>query len=339
MRRFRTLEVLAFCACVACIGIVAANGSSKFWVPQNYAFCTSRLPIEREAVKLSRQFAVVLRGESFRNWGYRGANATCCNGTDIVQRNIFNKHALLFEELRALGWNVSVFISTYRCTNGQLLVESSLPQWYRPWLQGFRLNDRSTTNQNGNLGSALAMLNETGVAYAHLLIMRLDLQPRPARPSMGSEGRIVDPCFLEVQHPLDNRFFTGSGNKDNLYYIPGAYLPCLMREYLNLNRFLDNSEKRNWPGHEIGNDLMRLSGEVPAASMRSKDHNACRNSTRKSIIICQKETGQSFWEKVRIPLPEKVAGIRGCACPSTLVSELEIDPAVDVCKKLELQRL
>ena len=131
MRRFRTLEVLAFCACVACIGIVAANGSSKFWVPQNYAFCTSRLPIEREAVKLSRQFAVVLRGESFRNWGYRGANATCCNGTDTVQRSVAHGHALLFEELRALGWNVSVFISTYRCTNGQPLVESLLPQWYR----------------------------------------------------------------------------------------------------------------------------------------------------------------------------------------------------------------
>ena len=90
-----------------------------------------------------RRVAVVLRGEGFRNWHWRGMNTTCCNGSLPVQREIARSHRALFGALERAGLEVDVFVATYRCTNGADLVGRHLKRWYARWLRGLTIADRA----------------------------------------------------------------------------------------------------------------------------------------------------------------------------------------------------
>ena len=72
--------------------------------------------------------AVGLRGESFRNWGSRTTQGTCCHTATIAaQAAVAASHErLLFAPLERMGFEVDVFIATYRCTNGRDWVEKRL---------------------------------------------------------------------------------------------------------------------------------------------------------------------------------------------------------------------
>ena len=60
-----------------------------------------------------RRVAVLLRGVAFRNWGSRGTEGSCCNGTETQQRAVVESlDERLFAPLEARGFEVSVYLST-----------------------------------------------------------------------------------------------------------------------------------------------------------------------------------------------------------------------------------
>ena len=92
-----------------------------------------------------RRVAVLLRGVAFRNWGSRGTEGSCCNGTETQQRAVVESlDERLFAPLEALGFEVSVYLSTYRCSNGKDWVERDLLSQLAPRLRGVYLCRKQT---------------------------------------------------------------------------------------------------------------------------------------------------------------------------------------------------
>ena len=89
--------------------------------------------------------AVLLRGVAFRNWGSRDTEGSCCRGTEASQRSVvesWNEH--LFAPLARLGYEVDVYVATYRCSNGKDWVERDLLAQLAPRLRGVSLCRKQT---------------------------------------------------------------------------------------------------------------------------------------------------------------------------------------------------
>ena len=84
--------------------------------------------------------AVLLRGVAFRNWGSRDTEGSCCRGTEASQRSVvesWDEH--LFAPLEARGYEVNIYVATYRCSNGKDWVERDLLSQLAPRLRGVYL--------------------------------------------------------------------------------------------------------------------------------------------------------------------------------------------------------
>ena len=89
--------------------------------------------------------AVLLRGVAFRNWGSRDTEGSCCRGTEAAQRSVvesWNEH--LFAPLEARGYEVNIYVATYRCSNGKDWVERDLLSQLAPRLRGVYLCRKQT---------------------------------------------------------------------------------------------------------------------------------------------------------------------------------------------------
>ena len=89
--------------------------------------------------------AVLLRGVAFRNWGSRDTEGSCCRGTEASQRSVvesWNEH--LFAPLEARGYEVNIYVATYRCSNGKDWVERDLLSQLAPRLRGVYLCRKQT---------------------------------------------------------------------------------------------------------------------------------------------------------------------------------------------------
>ena len=144
-----------------------------------------------------RRVAVLLRGVAFRNWGSRGTEGSCCNGTETQQRAVVESlDERLFAPLEALGFEVSVYLSTYRCSNGKDWVERDLLPRLAPRLRGLYIGDEANTTQTQTFARALELAAaeassredqsieapRDALAFEHIFILRLDM----ARAGAGS---------------------------------------------------------------------------------------------------------------------------------------------------------
>ena len=137
-----------------------------------------------------RRVAVLLRGVAFRNWGSRGTEGSCCNGTETQQRAVVESlDERLFAPLEALGFEVSVYLSTYRCSNGRDWVERDLLPRLAPRLRGLYIGDEANTTQTRTFARALELAAaeassredqsmdapRDALAFEHIFILRLDM--------------------------------------------------------------------------------------------------------------------------------------------------------------------
>ena len=75
--------------------------------------CVAGAQASRPRHHSPRRVAVLLRGVAFRNWGSRGTEGSCCNGTETQQHAVVESlDERLFAPLEARGFEVSVYLST-----------------------------------------------------------------------------------------------------------------------------------------------------------------------------------------------------------------------------------
>ena len=102
--------------------------------------------------------AVLLRGVAFRNWGDRTTEGSCCRGTETAQRSVVESwNAHLFAPLEQLGFEGNIYVSTYRCTNGENWVERDLLPQLAPRLRGVYLGSYDNTSQSTTHARALEL--------------------------------------------------------------------------------------------------------------------------------------------------------------------------------------
>jgi hypothetical protein len=173
--------------------------------------------------------AVLLRGVAFRNWGSRGTEGSCCNGTETQQRAVVESlDERLFAPLEALGFEVSVYLSTYRCSNGKDWVERDLLPRLAPRLRGLYIGDEANTTQTRTFARALELAAaeassredqseeapRDALAFEHIFILRLDMALTRSNLT----------CLLAQDGPMTHRT-----NTDQLTYLPGRYFACALR--------------------------------------------------------------------------------------------------------------
>ena len=134
--------------------------------------------------------AILLRGVAFRNWGSRDTEGSCCRGTEASQRSVvesWNEH--LFAPLEARGYEVNIYVATYRCSNGKDWVERDLLAQLAPRLRGVYLGSYDNTTQSSTHARALELAaaeaasredqpegaGDATRAFEHVFIMRLDM--------------------------------------------------------------------------------------------------------------------------------------------------------------------
>lgn len=179
--------------------------------------------------------AVGLRGESFRNWGSRTTQGTCCHtATVAAQAAVAASHErLLFAPLERMGFEVDVFIATYRCTNGRDWVEKRLlsSDAYAGRLRGVYISEEENATQAGAFARTLELANnealsrqdlDLGVermvsndrAYEHVFVLRLDEELVRAD---------ID-CLFGMDAPIN-----WWSNFDEFAYFPGRYFECAVK--------------------------------------------------------------------------------------------------------------
>ena len=186
--------------------------------------CVAGARASRQRHHSPRRVAVLLRGVAFRNWGSRGTEGSCCNGTETQQRAVVESlDERLFAPLEALGFEVSVYLSTYRCSNGRPWVERDLLPRLAPRLRGLYIGDEANTSQTQTFARALELAAaeassredqsieapRDALAFEHIFILRLDMALTRSNLT----------CLLAQDGPMTHRT-----NTDQLTYLPGRYL-------------------------------------------------------------------------------------------------------------------
>ena len=176
--------------------------------------------------------AVLLRGVAFRNWGDRRTEGSCCRGSETAQRSVvasWDEH--LFAPLEALGYEVNIYVATYRCSNGKDWVERDLLAQLAPRLRGVYLGSYDNTTQSSTHGRAFELAHaesssreDTAAeflgprprdrAFEHVFVMRLDMAITAANLT----------CLDDNKGPM-----TKDGNSDGFAYLPGRYFACAVR--------------------------------------------------------------------------------------------------------------
>ena len=168
--------------------------------------------------------AVLLRGVAFRNWGSRDTEGSCCRGTEASQRSVvesWNEH--LFAPLEARGYEVNIYVATYRCSNGKDWVERDLLPRLAPRLRGLYIGDEANTTQTQTFARALELAAaeassredqsieapRDALAFEHVFILRLDMALTRSNLT----------CLLAQNGPMTHRT-----NTDQFTYLPGRYL-------------------------------------------------------------------------------------------------------------------
>ena len=175
--------------------------------------------------------AVLLRGVAFRNWGSRDTEGSCCRGTEASQRSVvesWNEH--LFAPLEARGYEVNIYVATYRCSNGKDWVERDLLAQLAPRLRGVYLGSYDNTTQSATHARALALAHaesssredqpegagDAARAFEHVFIMRLDMALTRSNLT----------CLLAQDGPMTR---SEAGNADGFSYLPGRFFACAVR--------------------------------------------------------------------------------------------------------------
>lgn len=169
-----------------------------------------------------RRAAVVLRGSGFRNRFLQHNQYTCCNGSMIAQKKVFESHTEhLFPAIeRATGAEIDVYISTYHCSNG-LDWASQLALWYGPRLAGFFITTMKRSNQHATTQRAIAavrLMEENMVMeYEFVFILRLDIHYGHITSNHVS-------CLVNTGRCLNWQGLYGTGgNQDWFNFVPRGY--------------------------------------------------------------------------------------------------------------------
>jgi hypothetical protein len=176
--------------------------------------------------------AILLRGVAFRNWGSRDTEGSCCRGSEAAQRSVVESwHEHLFAPLEQRGYEVNIYVATYRCSNGKDWVERELLAQLAPRLRGVYLGSYDNTTQSSTHGRAFELAHaesssreDTAAefqgphphdrAFEHVFIMRLDMAITSANLT----------CLFGADGPM-----TKDGNSDGFAYLPGRYFACAVR--------------------------------------------------------------------------------------------------------------
>ena len=189
--------------------------------------------------------AVLLRGVAFRNWGSRDTEGSCCRGTEAAQRSVvesWDEH--LFAPLEARGYEVNIYVATYRCSNGKDWVERDLLAQLAPRLRGVYLGSYDNTTQSATHARALELAHaesssredqpegagdqpegagdqpagasDAARAFEHVFIMRLDMALTRSNLT----------CLLAQDGPMTR---SEAGNADGFSYLPGRFFACAVR--------------------------------------------------------------------------------------------------------------
>ena len=114
MKRWAALLLLAAVNGIDAVTIDCSHRTRRICRPDRE--CVAGARASRPRHHSPRRVAVLLRGVAFRNWGSRGTEGSCCNGTETQQRAVVESlDERLFAPLEALGFEISVYLSTSVC--------------------------------------------------------------------------------------------------------------------------------------------------------------------------------------------------------------------------------
>lgn len=260
-------------------------------------FCIEALQDFNPQTAGSRKFAVILRGEAYRNWGNYGNSYSCCNGSEHVQRLIAEAHHKhLFPVLESLspGYSVDVFITTYQCTNGKRWVPPSLAAWYGERLKALVVADRfGGDDQWGPLQRMVRLVEREAAVhntqYLGVLILRLDFLVTA-----------FDECFIRENRLVHLGAVRRGSNEDQIAYVPGHYWRCFAKH-----------------AHEGSANMgLNLAVLEVMANQTITTHRAMPEACRHKLGL-EKSTAEWFWKGTRQFGGASFEGARGnfvCDC-------------------------
>ena len=113
------------------------------------------------ASRARAQVAILLRGVPFRDWSSRTKEGSCCafatgwpsmpsptrpsGGSQLEAVRSWREN--IIEPAEALGYEVNVFVATYRCSNGRMLVERELLPALAPYVRGVYIGAQENSSQ------------------------------------------------------------------------------------------------------------------------------------------------------------------------------------------------
>jgi hypothetical protein len=233
------LNKRGFCYCLHflfCYGIVVMP-NAQFFQPyvQSKSECASAHPTP---TKHSARAAILVRGDSFRNWNAQYVNTSCCMTTRFTQKLVVDSHLRFANHLvEKYGIFTTFFISTYACTNGKDYVERLLPQLYGSENVGDMvvLNRSATSTQYkggsqwdvrvGSAGRAVSLLRDYLIKHAetfdHIFSIRFDT----FFPVQNYSECAFPLQVLRALRPVSTKEFVVH-SRDEVLYLPGHFLEC-----------------------------------------------------------------------------------------------------------------
>jgi hypothetical protein len=174
---------------------------------------TAEVPSTAQAAR--KRIALVLRGQSFRDWATQGVASSCCSQSRISQQEVYHSHARMLQEIERAGFDVDVFGATTDCSNGRQYPEL-LPGWYAGRMKALCIVSYRKGCQAVTFKLALSQAREYearhGFDYAGYVVARFDFRFEK-----------WDNAVLAATQPIDLQALIGSENFDQFFYIPGSW--------------------------------------------------------------------------------------------------------------------
>lgn len=188
--------------------------------------------------------AIMIRGDSYRNWNAQHVNTSCCSTSRHAQKLTVESHLRFANHLlEVYDMETSFFIATYGCSNGKDYVERHLPSLFGTALKDMVVLNRSETAgqykggsqwdvEVGSAGRVVSLLRDyilrTGVNFDHIFSIRFDSFFSVQNYSQCAFPRQV----FEVDRPVSTHEFIAHG-RDEVLYLPARFLECWWYQLCN----------------------------------------------------------------------------------------------------------
>jgi hypothetical protein len=116
-----------------------------------------------------KRFALIIRGEAFRKGHQNNRNDGVSESYD-EQKEACMTHKELVRSIESSGYNVDIFIDTYKTQYDKDLLE-----WYGTNVKDSRFHEKKFSSQRELIKDAVNMLKDTMHTYDAIMILRIDI--------------------------------------------------------------------------------------------------------------------------------------------------------------------